>query len=307
MPGRNTSINRVAGAPPDDERQNPNQVIPTLAPTVVLPQPRPGGAGDGGKSVQDLHRLIEEAMVLLAREPETQAAPPEITDAPAVPVLGAAPGSQVRHSSSLKRRIAKTIAGLAALLVVGLVPLKHLLTSSSTEAIVNAPLYDVRAPIDGRLVSDKLTPGTDVERNEELALIMEGPGFARATPVAATHSGKVWEVLVPPGHEVARGQEIARIAACSVASVTATVSETVYDKLEPGMPVRFSFYGADRSYSGLVANLLGHAALTSDFAISPGSLTGDAFRVIVTVPALGVTPSCPVGRRGEVIFDPPGG
>jgi biotin carboxyl carrier protein len=266
---------------------------------ALMPAPLARAPITGGKSVRELQKLIEEALVVLSNE--SVAEPPPAEKKPDAPVLGAAPGSAVRDASGLTGRAVKTTIGLAIALVVGLVPLKILLTTASTEAFVDAPLYTVRAPVGGLLLSDDLIIGARVDQYHQLATIerAKGPGFAS---IPAPSAGKVWQILVPSGSEVASGQEIARIVACSAASVTASVSETVYDGLAPGMPARFNFYGSEVSYPGTVANLLGHATSTEMLAISSASLASDAYRVIVSVPDLGAIPNCAVGRRGEVVF-----
>jgi biotin carboxyl carrier protein len=270
---------------------------------VVLPQPPARAPITGGKSVQELQKLVEEALVLLSRESDDGAVVSEQVETSArAPVLGAASGSAVGRKSTRTSRIVKTVIGLAIAFVVGLVPLKMVLTTASTEAFVNAPLSILRAPADGTLVGADLTIGSRVDQNNPLAYI-EPPNGAARIPITAPNAGKIWETLVPSGATVVQGQEIARIVACSAASITASVSETVYDRLAPGTPARFNFYGSDQFYSGTVANLLGHGASAENLAISPASLASDAYRVIVSIPDLGAIPNCAVGRRGEVVFD----
>jgi len=100
---------------------------------------------------------------------------------------------------------------------------------------------------------------------------------------------------------------VLRVVGCSAVSVSAAVSETVYDQLKSGTPARFNFYGDSAFYYGTVANLFGHAVPTGDYAITPASLAADAYRVVVSLPTLGAVPDCAVGRRGEVVFDPAAG
>jgi HlyD family secretion protein len=286
------------------EERQPRTAAPM--PAVVMPQVQPPSALSGGKTVHELHSLIEEAMGLLAKERESEAVARPVDEAPADKrVLGAPPGSEIRYASSLASRVFKTIVGLAVAFVAGVVPLKGILTPSSTEAFVNAPLYSVRAPVDGRFVSDKLIVGAPVapgERLGEIERTVGANGSAAALPLTIANAGKVWDVLIPSGFSVARGDEIARIVACSAASVTAAVPETVYDKLSSGMPARFHFFGSDFYFAGRVANMLGRSAPAGNLAIPPASLTADTYRVIVAVPDLGAIPNCAVGRRGEIIF-----
>ncbi len=286
-------------APASGEERQPRAATPM--PTVVLPQMRPTSALSGRNTVHELHNLIEDALGLLAKEREKDAvARPSVNDAPADKrVLGAPPGSEIRYRSSLGSRIFKTVMGLSIAFLAGVVPLKGILTPSSTEAFVNAPLYTIRAPIDGLLVSGKLIVGAPVASGERLGEIVRTDG---AVPVTIANAGKIWEVLVPSGANVARGEEVARVVACSAASVTAAVPESVYDKLASGMPARFHFFGSDLYFAGTVANLLGRSTPAGNLAIPPASLTADTYRVIVAVPDLGTIPNCAVGRRGEIIF-----
>jgi multidrug resistance efflux pump len=53
--------------------------------------------------------------------------------------------------SSLASKLAKTIAGLAIIIAVGLAPVQRLFQLSSVEAIVNAHTITLRAPIDGQI------------------------------------------------------------------------------------------------------------------------------------------------------------
>ena len=273
---------------------------------VVLPQPLEYTERGGGKSVQELQHLIEEALTLLAKKPSSGRAGADlVAQARAfdveVPQLGAATGSEIRHKVSLTSRLVKTVLGLAAALLFMVVPLKNVLTATSTEAYVNAPLLLVRAPAAGTFVSDNPI-GARVAKHDTLGFIALIDG-GESVPIVALGSGKIWDVLVPSGSDVAAGQEIAHIAACTTASVVATVSETIYDRLAPGMAARFNFYGSDRFYLGTVANLLGRSASVPNLAISPGTLEGGAYRVIVSVPDLGAIPNCAIGKRGEIVFD----
>ena len=196
-------------------------------------------------------------------------------------------------------RLFKTIIGLAILLLVGVIPLQRVLTPSSDEAFVNVPVYPVLAPIAGKLSSEPLAVGTRVTSGQTIADVVGGN--STRTIVAAPNAGKVWDVFVHAGDSVAAGQEIARVVGCSAAGVTASVSGAVYDRLMPGMPARFHFYGERHAYAGSVAKLMGHSA-TAGLALLADSLRGDSFYVYVSVPDLGAMPSCAVGRRGAVVF-----
>lgn len=52
-----------------------------------------------------------------------------------------------------RSRAAKTLLGIAVVAVIGWVPLRQLLEDSSTEAVINARLVTIRAPIDGEVTA----------------------------------------------------------------------------------------------------------------------------------------------------------
>lgn len=287
------------------ETRQERQLSEPRAATIVEPRLRHPAEG---KSVRELHRLIEEALVLLASDPEREASeePAPAVTSPAVvtskPSLGAPPGSEIRHRSTWSGRIIKTVIGLSVALLIGIVPLQHLLTPYSTEAFVNAPVSTLRAAVSGRLHSSDMVIGGHVATGDPLVTIQKRGETTGPLEIRSPASGKLWEILVQPGDDVLAGQEIARIVACAAASVTAAVSQSVYDSLSPGMPARFNFYGSSQFYPGTVANLFGHSTPTGNLAISPASIASDAYRVVVSVPGLGAIPDCAVGRRGEVTF-----
>jgi multidrug resistance efflux pump len=129
---------------------------------------------------------------------------------------------------------------------------------------------------------------------------------AEASIVAPSH-GSIWEVLTAPGEEVRRGQELARMLDCSSAVVTATVAESVYNRLRVGQPARFRFREGGPEMEGRVVHLTGMAAAPANLAIAPSALIREAYRVTVAIPALSASPTCNLGRTGRVVFeDAPG-
>ena len=272
---------------------------------IVLPRQRETAPERGdGKDVRELQALIEQAFRQLDQAAdETAGVSPS---APAPTVIGAAAGSELRYKSSLASRLLKTAAGLAIVFLVGIVPLQKVLAPVSNEAFVNAPIYLVHAPVAGVLRSSgQLAVGASVIAGVPLALIQSPDGSGNDAAVVSAGAGKIWEILAQAGDTVAKGDVIARVVGCSAASVTASVSELVYDRLSPGMAARFNFFGSDRFYDGKVANLLGHASPTGNDAISPANFTRDDYRVVISVPDLGTIDGCAVGRRGAVVFNPP--
>ncbi len=306
---RRNSANKLKTAEPAEPPEQPT-ATPSDRADTARPDDEQAYEALGVKNVHELQGLIEHAFVLLDNATEAEAVPvaPVVPKQPIDhPVMGPAAGSAVRAKpATIRRRMVKTLLAFVAATVIGVVPLEKLLTPASSEAFLNAPVYVLTAPVGGHIEGSTLVPGTTVERDEAIARIVPFGASAGGVPLVAPGDGKVWEVMVAPGDRVAAGQEVARLAACSAVSVTASVSEVVYDKLRPGTPARFNFYGEDRFYYGTVSNLFGHAIPTGDFAISPASMTRDAFRVMVTLPELADFPGCTIGRRGEVLFNPPG-
>ena len=125
--------------------------------------------------------------------------------------------------------------------------------------------------------------------------------LAEASIATPTH-GSVWEVLTAPGEEVRRGQELARLLDCSSAVVTATVAESVYNRLRVGQAARFRFREGGADLEGRVVHLTGMAAAPANFAITPSALIRESYRVTVAIPALSASPTCNLGRTGRVVF-----
>lgn len=273
--------------------------------TVVAPRPQAIARDLGGhKDVRELQAMIERAFALLDEAADKDAAPAQVSEPagqPAEPAhaLGAPPGSELKYNRSIGGRVLKTLAGLAIVAIVGLIPLQRVMTPVSNEAFVNAPVYTLRAPVDGIVDAGALAIGARVGLGAPVATIQATDG--QGTPVVSNASGKIWDMPVQPGSRVAKGDVVARVVGCSATSVVASVSEPVYDKLTPGMAVRFNFFGRDRFYYGTVATLLGHATAAADVA-TPAELAPNTYRVVISMPSLGAIEDCAIGRRGSVVF-----
>jgi multidrug resistance efflux pump len=120
--------------------------------------------------------------------------------------------------------------------------------------------------------------------------------------IIAPQNARIWQMLVTPGEQVVRGQEIARLFSCDAAVVTAAVSESVYNKLYSGMPAQFIPRGTRESLPGTIVNLTGMAEASSNYAINPSALIKEPHRVTVSVPALASANDCTIGRTGRVMF-----
>jgi multidrug resistance efflux pump len=121
--------------------------------------------------------------------------------------------------------------------------------------------------------------------------------------IVAPGKGSVWEVLTAPGEQVRRGQELVRVLDCGGALVTATVGESVYNRLRIGSPARFQPRDGGDDLAGTVIGLTGSSTTPANFAILPAALARGAYHVTVSVPGLATAQTCDIGRTGRVVFD----
>ena len=92
-------------------------------------------------------------------EPAPTAAP---TPSPAK-TLRRPPHKYVAFLQTHRGKFLKTIAGVVVVAVAGWVPVQTLLMTTSTEAVINARLITLRAPIEGQIARlNSVSPGTDV-------------------------------------------------------------------------------------------------------------------------------------------------
>jgi multidrug resistance efflux pump len=113
----------------------------------------------------------------------------------------------------------------------------------------------------------------------------------------------VWEVLVSPGEEVRKGQDLLRLLDCSGALVTVTVRESVFNQLRLGDKAQFRFSGQSGRYNGTIVRMSGNAAPLDNLAIQPTGSASGGYRIALSVPDLATT-QCGVGRTGTVVFNP---
>jgi multidrug resistance efflux pump len=114
---------------------------------------------------------------------------------------------------------------------------------------------------------------------------------------------QVWEVLVSPGEEVRKGQDLLRLLDCSGAIVTVTVRESVFNQLRIGDKAQFRFSNQSERYEGTVVRMSGSAAPPDNLAIQPTALSSGGYRIAVSVPELAASAQCGVGRTGVVVFN----
>lgn len=116
---------------------------------------------------------------------------------------------------------------------------------------------------------------------------------------------RVWEVLVSPGEEVRKGQDLVRLLDCSGAIVTTTVRESVFNRLRLGEKAQFRLSGQPGRYDGTVVRMSGIAAPSDNLAIQSSAASSGGYRIAVSIPDLAST-ECAVGRTGTVVFNPKG-
>jgi len=116
-------------------------------------------------------------------------------------------------------------------------------------------------------------------------------------------TGRIWEVLIAPGEEVRKGQDLLRVLDCGVVIVTAAVSESVYNALRIGGAATFRLRGDSQEHEGRIVGLNGLAVVPSNLAIAQNALVREPYHVSVTVPDLGMASDCSIGRTGKVTFE----
>jgi multidrug resistance efflux pump len=146
---------------------------------------------------------------------------------------------------------------------------------------------------DRQLVKLRATLEAEVARYSELS------NAVLSSPIDAL----VWEVLVSPGEEVRKGQDLLRLLDCSGVIVTVTVRESVFNQLRLGDRAQFRFSGQSGGYNGSIVRMSGIAAPPDNLAIQPTALSPAGYRVAVSVPDLASSTQCGVGRTGTVVFN----
>ncbi|MEH3146010.1 MAG: HlyD family efflux transporter periplasmic adaptor subunit [Methylobacterium frigidaeris] len=151
---------------------------PEEAPHASIPDPAPEPAPSAESAssperpaldVHGLHRTLEENLPLFA-PPVPDPAPPAD---PAPAAKSAARGAWWREP--VVRRAGKTLLGAVVVAVFGVVPLRALLQTSSVEAVVNARVVTLRAPIAGEVVAAQpdLSPTAIVPRGTALLSVVD--------------------------------------------------------------------------------------------------------------------------------------
>lgn len=128
----------------------------------------------------------------------------------------------------------------------------------------------------------------------------------RDAALTAPAPGILWEIMAGHGEYVRRGQDVLRLVDCTTTVVTASVRESVYNRLSVGDPVRFRLLGDDRIFEGAVARLAGSGAesIYRSLAVHPSQEHLRGYHVTVMLPVLTEDPilGCAIGRTGRAIF-----
>jgi multidrug efflux pump subunit AcrA (membrane-fusion protein) len=121
--------------------------------------------------------------------------------------------------------------------------------------------------------------------------------------IRASVSGRVWEIMTAPGEHVNAGQTLMRLLDCSSAIVSASVSESVFQKLSIGQHATFKPADGGGIVQGWIVDLSGLAAVASNNAIQSSLLLGQPYHVTLKFPDLANRPQCEISRAGLVTFD----
>ncbi len=161
---------------------------------------------------------------------------------------------------------------------------------------VEVELADVGARLAGtmnELASVKQNLIEEKKREQDLSAVV----------VRASMSGRIWETMTAPGEHVNAGQVLMRLLDCSSATVTASVSEKVFQTLTIGQAATFKPADGGRKIKGSIVDLSGLAALASNDAIQAKMLSSEPYHVTLKFPDLARRSQCQISRAGLVTFD----
>jgi multidrug resistance efflux pump len=171
--------------------------------------------------------------------------------------------------------------------------------SAQRKMEVGLELADVRARLAGRnteLASLQADLDSEARRTQDLSTAV----------IRSTVNGRVWEMLTAPGEHVNAGQDLVRMLDCGSATVTASVSETAYQRLRISQSATFRPRDGGTMLHGQIIGLNGLGAVASNSAIQQSQLSREPYHVTLKFPDLAKGDDCRVGRSGLVEFDTPG-
>ncbi|MBC7820982.1 MAG: HlyD family efflux transporter periplasmic adaptor subunit [Planctomycetaceae bacterium] len=128
----------------------------------------------------------------------------------------------------------------------------------------------------------------------------------REARISAPAGSTLWEIMTSNGEYVRRAQDVVRLVDCSTTMVTASVRESLYNRLKVGDGAQFKLQGDAQTYEGTITRLAGSGAETiyRNLAIGASAEHLKRFDVALLFPDL-ITDgrnSCAVGRTGKVVF-----
>lgn len=167
--------------------------------------------------------------------------------------------------------------------------------SAQRKMEVSLELSEVQARLAGsqdQLAAIDASIATEQARHAELAKAV----------IHASVNGRVWEMLTAPGEHVNAGQDLMKLLDCGSAIVTASVSETAYERLSIGQQATFTPRDGGSVLHGIVVGLNGLAAVESNTAIQQSALSREPYHVSLKFPDLSNNFDCRVGRSGIVKF-----
>jgi multidrug resistance efflux pump len=130
-------------------------------------------------------------------------------------------------------------------------------------AVVVGDVYQASAPTAGQVNDLLLDVGDSVEKGQGLASLLAAgaaPGASLGprltTSVRSPAPGTVVHLNVVRGQSVTAGQPIATVADLSNVWVVASVDETSFKDIRPGMPVEVYMNALDRYFQGSVSGLV---------------------------------------------------
>ncbi|MFT3730542.1 MAG: HlyD family efflux transporter periplasmic adaptor subunit [Hyphomicrobium sp.] len=153
--------------------------------------------------------------------------------------------------------------------------------------------------VDARLTGSK---SQLAEMDSAIAIEKARQSELSEADIHSTVNGRVWEMLTAPGEHVNAGQDLMKLLDCGSAIVTASVTETAYERLAIGQPATFTPRDGGPELHGYVVGLNGLAAIESNAAIHQSALSREPYHVSLKFPELTKTLDCRVGRAGLVKF-----
>ena len=160
---------------------------------------------------------------------------------------------------------------------------------------VELQLADVAARLSGtvkELQTAKEAHAQEEKRTHALSLAVIRPSV----------SGRIWEELTAPGEHVNAGQVLMRLLDCNSVVVTASVSESVFEKLTIGQRATFKPSDGGPLLEGWIADISGMASVISNDAIQPKLLTREPYHVTLKFPGLARQSECQISHPGLVTF-----